>query len=102
MLVSFASVVGMVIIFISLENPDTNLDKDTGLFNLNGLFSYMRQLQGMRQDVSVLCVKYDNNRNGSMSYDTEKALMMQIVNFIFETPNSIVFRSSATEFFFFF
>lgn len=98
LLVSFASVVGMVIIFISLENPDTNLDKDTGLFNLNGLFSYMRQLQGMGQDVSVLCVKYDNNRNGSMSYDTEKALMMQIVNFIFEIPNSIVFRSSATEF----
>lgn len=98
LLVSFASVIGMVIIFIALENPDTNLDRDTGLFNLNGLFLYMRQLQGMEQDVSILCVKYDNNRNGSMSYDTERALMMQIVSFIHETPNSIVFRSSATEF----
>lgn len=98
LLVSFASVVGMLIIFISMENPDTNLDKDTGLFNLNGLFSYMRQLQGMGEDVSVLCVRYDNNRNGSMSYDIEKALMMEIVNFMYETPNSIVFRSSATEF----
>lgn len=98
LLVSFASVVGMLIIFISMENPDTNLDKDTGLFNLNGLFSYMRQLQGMGEDVSVLCIRYDNNRNGSMSYDIEKALMMEIVNFMYETPNSIVFRSSVTEF----
>ena len=32
LLVGFASVMGMVILFFELENPETNLDRKTGLF----------------------------------------------------------------------
>lgn len=98
LVVGFASVIGVLIIYLLLENPEANIDRDTGLFNLNAFFLYMRQLKGHRRDVSVVLVSYDTNRNGRMSYDVEKQVMMEIVEFINTTPMSVVFRSSSTEF----
>ena len=38
LIVSFASVIGVLILFIMLENPMANIDRDTGFFNLNAPF----------------------------------------------------------------
>lgn len=39
LIVSFASVIGVLILFIMLENPMENIDRDTGFFNLNALLN---------------------------------------------------------------
>ena len=98
LIVGYTSVIGILIIFITLENPEINLDKDTGMFNLNAFFEYMKQLQTSMTDVSILCVSYDSNRNSTMSYDVEKLVNKQITQFINEIPKAVSFRSSALEY----
>ena len=41
------------IFFIMLENPMANIDRDTGFFNLNALFEYMKEAYGQGNDVSL-------------------------------------------------
>ena len=98
LIVGYTSVIGILIIFIMLENPEINLDKETGIFNLNAFFEYMKQLQTSMTDVSILCVSYDSNRNSTMSYDVEKLVNKQIAHFINEIPKAVVFRNSSLEY----
>lgn len=44
LLVSFASVLGIVILFFELENPEANIDRDTGAYNAHALGEYVKQL----------------------------------------------------------
>lgn len=98
LLVGFASVMGILVMFLKLENPQMSLDQETGLFNVNGLNLYLKQMQGKNQDVSIICVIYDNNHNGVMSYELEKMVNHQIINFFESIPNSIVFGISDYDF----
>ena len=44
LLVSFASVLGIVILFFELENPEANIDRETGAYNAHALGEYGKQL----------------------------------------------------------
>lgn len=46
LLVSFASVLGIVILFFELENPEANIDRETGAYNAHALGEYVKQLYG--------------------------------------------------------
>ncbi len=98
LLLGISSALGVLIIFLVIENPVSNVDRDTGLFNLNGLFQYMREIQVQGKQVSVLCITYDNNRSGTSTFEMEKEISGEVVDFISSTPNSFSFRSSANEF----
>lgn len=98
LVVGFASVLGILVIYLMLENPVSNIDGDTGFFNLNALFTYMRELQGRMKDVSILCVRYDNNRNNAFSFETENNISKEVVTFISGIDGATTFRSSASEY----
>lgn len=98
LIVGFAGSIGILIIYLMLENPIINMDRDTGLFNLNALFEYVKELQGRMKDVSIVCVRYDNNRNTIFSFEIENSIAREVVDFISDTENAITFRSSASEF----
>lgn len=73
LIVGFASVIGVLIIFIMLENPMANIDRDTGFFNLNAFFEYMKEAYGKGKDVSIVCVRYSSNGNeGFFQQDGKK------------------------------
>lgn len=54
LLVGFASVLGMVILFFELENPDANLDRETGAYNAHALGEYVKQLYGEQKIFSSM------------------------------------------------
>lgn len=98
LVVGFASVLGILVTYLILENPVSNIDADTGFFNLNALFTYMRELQGRGKNVSILCVRYDNNRNNAFSFETENNISKEVVAFISGIKEATTFRSSASEY----
>lgn len=98
LIVSFATTLGILVVFLLMENPSVNLDRDTGLFNLNAFFQYMRQTQITKNEQSILCISYDNNSHGSVSYEVEREIYRQLTEFMADIPRSTVFRSSTTEF----
>lgn len=98
LIVGFASMLGIIVLYLLLENPMTNMDRDTGLFNLNALFEYMRDIYGRKKNVSIVCVRYDNNRNSTFSFELENNIAAEVVKYIAAIPKAHTFRSSTSEF----
>lgn len=77
LIVGFASMIGVLIIFIMLENPMANIDRDTGFFNLNAFFEYMKEAYGQDKDVSIVCVRYSSNGNDFSQARWKKIFFMR-------------------------
>ena len=52
----------VLIIYLSLENPEGNLDRQTGLFRREVLKSYLQQLYGQEKDFAVLVLLFDRGQ----------------------------------------
>lgn len=60
LIVGYMSAIGMMLLYLKLENPETNLDRESGLFNHNALMQYIRQLFGKEQKFAVLTLMLKN------------------------------------------
>lgn len=60
----FACAVGVLIIYLSLENPEGNLDRQSGLFRREVLKSYLQQLYGQERDFALLALLFDRTQDG--------------------------------------
>lgn len=67
----------MLILFIMLENPMANIDRDTGFFNLNALFEYMKEAYGQGNDVSIVCIRYGSNEKDFSPARWKKVFFMR-------------------------
>ncbi len=54
LLVGFASVLGIVILFFELENPEANLDRETGAYNAHALGEYTKLLYEKKERFSAM------------------------------------------------
>lgn len=100
--VGFACSIGVLVIYMKLENPETNLDRQTGLFNMNAFSLYLTHLQRNHKDVSILEIIFTHGVHDSISYETEQLIHKQIVNFVRDIPNTKIFLNSENDFLFIF
>lgn len=54
LLVSFSGALGTIIVYLMLENPEANLDRQTGLFNQNAMLQYMNGCYADSKSFSLL------------------------------------------------
>lgn len=59
LIVTFAAVVGVVIVYIMLENPDSRMDRRTGLLNMRAFESYIRKLFELKRKFTVYVIVAD-------------------------------------------
>lgn len=99
LLVGFASVMGMVILFFELENPEIYIDRSTGFFNSYAFLEFIRQRYRMDKDCCGLLVSLQDVHviNNMTSAKTEQA-MAEIVQFIRKIPGLQVFKTDDREF----
>ena len=88
LLAGFACASGVLIIYLSLENPEGNLDRQTGLFRREVLKGYLLQLYGREQDFSVLVLLFDRAQE-----NTEEA-RMGLMRYLERQKGWMVFRES--------
>ena len=98
LLVGFANTVGILVIYLRLENPEMNLDRDTGLFNMSAFSQYIRQLHGKESHVSIIDLIYTSGSDSSMSYETQQNVKQQVADFLGTFPETMVFRVSSDEY----
>lgn len=98
LLVGYANAVGILVIFIRLENPEMNLDRETGLFNMNAFSQYIRQLRGKDQDVSIIDLIYTSGMEDNISYETQQNVNNQVADFLGTLAKTMVFRVSSDEY----
>ncbi len=58
LLVGFASVLGMFILFFELENPEANLDRETSAYNAHALGEYMQQFYERKESFSAILLAF--------------------------------------------
>lgn len=84
--ISFAGALGIVIVYLLLENPETNIDKETGVFNQNALVQYVRERFNEYESFSALELIVDKGMEN---------VSVELCTFLLTIPETVVFRYSS-------
>lgn len=63
LVVGFASVIGVLILFVIIENPEANLDRKSDCFNSYALTEYLKELLQNKEKFAVLDISISNRIN---------------------------------------
>jgi len=100
LIVGFASSIGIMVLYIKLENPEVNLDRQTGLFNHTALNRYVRQLSYRSRHFSVvlLAMEHAFYKNISKeSKESEAAAEMEMIKYLSSMEGAMVFKTAGDE-----
>ncbi len=98
LLVGFASVVGMVILFFELENPEGNIDRKTGFFNRYAFVEFVRQRYRAGLNNCGMLVSLEAAHAKDVPPDLIEAAMIEIARFMRRVPEARVFSTEEREF----
>ena len=93
LIVSFAASVGVMILYIKLENPGMNLDRQSGMYNQNAFIEYLQQMYGAKAPFAMMIMVPLSY--GDSLYD--HSVDMKRLAKIFEADNAAMFRKSEDE-----
>ncbi|NDO49401.1 EAL domain-containing protein [Lachnospiraceae bacterium MD335] len=99
LIVGYGGAIGVMVLYLKLENPETNVDRNSGLFNSGALYLYMRQLFAKKQDFAVLAVVFENSAYQNVSLDKRERIRMEIVEYLQKIPDAYAFKNAEDEFF---
>lgn len=86
LVVSFAIAMGILIIYIKLENPESAIDRETGLFNQNSFRPYMKHRFVNNSVFSLIMITFDNlNKTPSKESIYRKKEIISLISNIEET-----------------
>lgn len=97
LLVGFASALGMMILFISLENPEANVDRVTGCFNSHALLAYVKQCYLLNQDFSAVLVSLSYTVKNDEEFEYIEQFLKKLTYFLEKKPGIKVFRNVEQE-----
>ena len=95
LVLGYACSIGMVVLYLKLENPETNLDRQSGLFNHSALVQYIRQLYSENRDFSVLAVTFKRSFQKDMA--AGQTIKMEIVGYLLGLSDTFVFKNAEDE-----
>ena len=90
MIAGFFSAIGIMIIYLRLENPERFVDSDTGFFNKLAFKRYIRQLKETEKSVSILYVDYE--QIGHQMAVVEKEVRLEVYNYFDHLKKVYPFR----------
>lgn len=99
LLVGFASVLGIVILFFELENPEANLDRETGAYNAHALGEYTKMLYEKKERFSAMLLALNDiavmgNAGSSIQQDMT---LREIVRYVEKLKEVKVFKTLERE-----
>lgn len=99
LLVGFASVLGMTILFFELENPEANLDRETGAYNAHALGEYTKQLYEKQEQFSAVLVALGNNAAAESNGSSQQIdrMLRDIARYADKIKNVKVFKTLERE-----
>lgn len=92
LIMSFSISMGVLIIYIKLENPESAIDRESGLFNQNTFRPYITQRFVGCNPFALIMVTFDNiNQTPSKDSIFRKR---EIINYLAEIENSYAFKTN--------
>lgn len=97
LIVGYACSIGMVVLYLKLENPEMNLDRQTGLFNHGALVQYTKEFYKKEEGFSLLAIIFERSFHKNMRADTKGTAKMEMVEFLLKIPDAFVFKNTEDE-----
>ncbi len=99
LIVGYAGAIGIMVLYLKLENPETNIDRNTGLFNSGALYQYTEQYYGWEKDFSILVINFENNSYQNVPLKDRDSVKMEIAEYLLHMTDASAFKNSEDEFF---
>ena len=97
LIVGFAAAMGIMVVYLQFENPELNLDRETGLFNQGAFMVYMQHLYERQKNLPVLSVRMHRYEEGKQQDLVQEHLIRQVANILLAIPGIYVFRVNEVE-----
>lgn len=100
LIVGFATSVGIMVLYIKLENPEVNLDRQTGLFNQTALTRYMRQLFYRSRHFSLVLLVLEHSFYKNIvkeMKESEAAAELEMIQYLSSDSEAMVFKTAGDE-----
>ncbi len=98
LLVGFASVLGMLILFFELENPEANIDRRTGFFNNYIFVDYLKQKYKEKAFMCGMLVSFEDIHARDIPSEQLDEAFAEIADFFRQVPDATLFRTEDGEF----
>ena len=95
--IGFASAIGIMIVYLMLENPMANIDRTTGLFNQNVMLYYVKQLYREKQNFSVLSISFEHIPGNNVISQSDDRMRKEIIQFLLNIKETIAFKNLEDE-----
>lgn len=97
LLVGFASALGMLVLYLKLENPGNNLDRQTGLFNHGAFLQYVNQLYASETDFAALAVTLEKSPFESVRTTMGETVILEAADYLGSLRGAFTFKNSGNE-----
>lgn len=98
LIVSFGASLGVTIIYFALENPESNLDRNTGFFNENALSLYANQHFNNGKRFSLVYLEISPYGNASKKMSLESDIQEEINRYIMSFEKGDIFIINDSEY----
>lgn len=100
LLVGYASAVGVVILFMKLENPEVYTDRKTGLLNQQALDMYLKERyqRGEKYALLVVSLKEQNCKEAIFKSKHTVELQQMVSEYIDRAENAVAFKNNDWEY----
>lgn len=95
LLVGFASALVMLVLYLKMENPGNNLDRQTGLFNHGAFIQYIDQLYSSDTDFAVISITMEISTFKSIQ--AEESIILEAVEYLDSLQGVYAFKNSGNE-----
>jgi len=97
LIIGFAGCVGVMVLYLKLENPETNLDRKTGIFNQTALTQYIGELYRKNAAFSLISVSFEQSVNQGIATRVQDLFEMKIIDYLSSVPDSKIFKNAEDE-----
>lgn len=92
LIVGFATAVGILILFVIMENPEANLDRKLGCFNSYALVEYLRRLYSRHTDFTILKIGLSDVLDEKLGSRSDE-ILLELVDLFGKQKDVYVFRN---------
>ncbi len=97
LVLGYACSIGMTVLYLKLENPETYLDRQSGMFNHGALVQYISQLYSEGKRFSVLAIIFERSFYKNRMPGQSEEVRMEIMEFLLGLPEVYVFKNAEDE-----
>lgn len=97
LVVGYGSAIGILVIYLKLENPGINIDRQTGLFTQNAFLAISHELIAKKQPFSVLYMSCMQRIQDNYQIEAAEEVHLQVAEFVNSLPETFAFGNVNNE-----